>query len=109
MDIITSRSNSLAVETAKLKDKKYREAKRAFLFEGIKLTREAIASGVELIHIFLTEDCARRYPDLACRSEAVLISDSVCEKISENSSPEGIICTAKYMEKLHREYTSAEE
>lgn len=109
MDIITSRNNSLITETAKLKEKKHREEKRTFLFEGIKLTREAIASGVELVHVFLTEKCAKKYPDLANRRDAVLISDSVCSKLSENNSPEGIICTAKYIDRLHKTYISAEE
>ncbi len=109
MDIITSRNNGLIVETAKLKEKKYRDEMKTFLFEGIKLTREAIASNVEITHIFLTEKCAERYPDLAKQRNAVIISDSVCLKISENNSPEGIICTAKYMDSLHKNYTSAEE
>ena len=100
MDIITSRNNALITETAKLKEKKYREEKRAFLFEGIKLTREAISEGVEFLHIFLTEKCALKYPDLASRKEAVIISDSVCAKISENNAPEGIVCTAKYLDRL---------
>ncbi len=109
MDIITSRNNGLIVETAKLKEKKFREERKTFLFEGIKLTREAIESKVEFEHIFLTEKCAFQYPDLADRKETVLISDSVCMKLSENSAPEGIICTAKYIDRLHKKYTSAEE
>lgn len=101
MEMITSRSNGLIVETAKLKDKKQRDAIREFLFEGIKLTEEAIASGVQLTHIFLTEKCAEKYPHLAKRPEAVLISDLVCEKLSENNAPEGIICRARYIDRLH--------
>lgn len=109
MDIITSRSNPLIVETAKLKDKKFREETKAFLFEGIKLTREAIASNVEILHIFLTEKCAKKYPDLAEKNNAILISDSVCLKLSENSAPEGIICTAKYMQNLHKTQIESNE
>ncbi|MBR5322263.1 MAG: RNA methyltransferase [Clostridia bacterium] len=108
MDIITSRNNNLVIETAKLKDRKQREKMRTFLFEGIKLTREAIMQGVEITHIFLTEKCAEKYPDLADRKEAVVISDSVCEKLSENNAPEGIICTARYLDNLHKEYTAAD-
>ena len=65
MDIITSRQNPLIQETAKLKDKKYRDEKRMFLFEGIKLTKEAISSKVDIVNIFLTEKCAKKYPFLA--------------------------------------------
>ncbi len=109
MNIITSRNNELVVRTAKLKEKKHRDNMKVFLFEGIKLTREAIYSGVEIEHIFMTQKCANNYPDIAGMKNAVLISDSVCEKISENRAPEGIICTAKYMDTLHKSYSSFSE
>lgn len=109
LELITSRSNPLIVDTAKLKDKKYRDEKREFLFEGIKLTREAINSKVAITRIFLTEKCAAKYPDLAKDSRAVLISDSVCTKISENNAPEGIICRANYITDLHGEYDEKED
>ncbi|MBR5314305.1 MAG: RNA methyltransferase [Clostridia bacterium] len=104
MEIITSRANPLIVETAKLKDKKYREEKKAFLFEGIKLTREALSSKVDIINIFLTEKAANKYPDLAEKNNCFIISESVCMKLSENSAPDGVICTAKYLDKLHKTY-----
>ncbi len=109
MDIITSRQNPLIVESAKLKEKKFREERKAFLFEGIKLTKEAISSNVEIINIFLTEKCAKKYPFLAEMDNAVIISDSVCAKLSENSAPEGIICTAKYIDRLHKTYKETED
>lgn len=109
MNTITSRNNELIVRVAKLKDKKYRDSEKVFLFEGIKLTREAIDSKVEIEHIFMTQRCADLYPDIALMHNAVLISDSVCEKISENRAPEGIICTAKYIDSLHKKYIRATE
>ncbi|MBE6718188.1 MAG: RNA methyltransferase [Ruminococcaceae bacterium] len=108
MDIITSRNNPLVVETAKLKDKKHREENKSFLFEGIKLTREAISSGVEIERIFLTEKCSEKHPDIAALKNSVLVSDSVCQKLSENSAPEGIICRAKYLDNLHKRYDNAD-
>ncbi len=104
MEIITSRANPTVIETAKLKDKKYREEKKAFLFEGIKLAREAISSGVDIINVFLTEKAAYKYPDLAKKKNCIIISESVCMKLSENSAPDGVICTAKYIENLHKIY-----
>ena len=108
MVIITSRQNPLIAETAKLKEKKYREEKKSFLFEGIKLTREAIANNIDITHIFLTERCAQKYPDIAQRNDSVIISESVCSKLSENYSPEGIICTANYMDNRHNTCDFAE-
>ncbi len=109
MNMITSRNNELIVRVAKLKDKKHRDNERVFLFEGIKLTREAISSKVHIEYIFMTQKCADLYPDIASMDNSVLISDSVCEKISENKAPEGIICTAKYMDSLHKYYTSVSD
>lgn len=104
MDIITSRQNPLIAETAKLKDKKYRDETKTFLFEGIKLTKEALSSKVDIVNIFLTEKCAKKYPFLAEKDNAVIISESVLSKISENSAPEGIVCTARYIKELHQDY-----
>jgi len=108
MELITSRSNPLITETAKLKDKKYRNLYRSFLFEGIKLMREAVASKVDIEYVFLTERAAERYTDAAMHEKAVLISESVCEKLSENKAPEGIICRAKYIDRLHKDGLSSE-
>lgn len=108
MELITSRSNPLITETAKLKDKKYRNLYRSFLFEGIKLMREALASNVDIEYVFLTERAAEKYTDAATHENAILISESVCEKLSENKAPDGIICRAKYIDRLHKDGDSDE-
>ncbi len=99
--LITSRSNPAVVATAALQEKKYREREGAFLLEGRKLFEVAVASGLTLIRVFATEKtvdfCRERLPE----GEIVTVSESVFEKISTEKSPQGIICVAKYIDKLH--------
>lgn len=48
---ITSVNNELIKETAKLLQRKYRDEKGLFLLEGEKCIQEALASGLEIVHI----------------------------------------------------------
>jgi len=80
--IITSRANPLIVETAKLSDKKYRDANRLFFFEGWKLFDEAQKVTAEQPELFRRVRLARlpliytqvslndRLPDEARKTEA---------------------------------------
>lgn len=100
---IQSRNNQLITEINKLKDKKERTEKGLFLFEGKKLFSEAVGSGVELKYVFATEKnvgfCKELIKEKDCR--LIEVSDSVYEKLSEEKSPDGIICVAKTIDKLH--------
>ena len=101
MKYIESRTNPLIKETAKLKDRKYRDEKGLFLFEGIKLTKDFLSAGLLPETVFMTQKCLDDYPDIAKKVPVVAVSDPVCEKLSENSSPEGIICVAKKSDIAH--------
>lgn len=105
---ITSRTNPLIVQTAALHEKKYREQNRLFLLEGKKLFSEALASGISLRHIFVTEQtlplCLSMLgiaDERDAPSSLVCLSQSAFEKISTEKSPEGIICAAEYLDKRH--------
>lgn len=99
--LISSRSNPAVVAAAALKDKKYRERERTFLIEGVKLFSEAVRSGVTLEKIFVTEKHLSYAKNLAPDADIIEVTDSVIEKISSEKSPEGIICVAKYIDKIH--------
>lgn len=103
MKLITGRNNPLIVRYSKLKDRKHREKENLFLFEGIKLLREARMANIPLVNVFMTEKSAALYPDIANECDVTLISDSVCEKLSENSSPDGIICIAEYADTVKKD------
>ena len=93
---ITSVNNELVKETAKLLQKKYR--KDTFLLEGSKCIEEAIASGLEIIHLFADEssDEFKGFDNLIETTEAVL------SKISSTETPPKAVAVAK---KLKREWS----
>jgi TrmH family RNA methyltransferase len=99
--LITSRTNPTVVAAAALKEKKYRDESRAFLVEGVKLFREAVAAGLVMERVFATEKMTSLCRDILSEGEIITVSDSVLEKISTEKSPQGIICVAKYLDKIH--------
>lgn len=99
--VITSRTNPMIVAVAALKERKYREKEGLFLLEGIKLFEEALKSGVCLTSVFATERVYERCKKMAPEIEIIEVSESVYEKISTEKSPEGVICVAKYIDKIH--------
>lgn len=97
---LTSRTNPIIVEAAALKEKKYRDEKRCFLAEGIKLFEEAVASGIEIEKVFVTEkniNICRNVPE----DKVYEVTDEVLEKISTEKSPQGVICVLKAIDKIH--------
>ena len=100
--LITSRSNPLIVSASSLSEKKYRDRTGCFAFEGLKLYKEAVASKVCLEHIFVREDVYDRFSDLLFSDISLVVSDFVYNKMSEEKSPEGILCVAKYIDFLHK-------
>jgi TrmH family RNA methyltransferase len=114
---VTSRQNPFVKELCALSDKKKRYKTQSFRFDGVKLFEEAVKNGTSLLNIVLREDTAESLASL-CETAIerglvekdgiVCVSDEVFEKISEEKSPEGVICVAKMQEELH-ETLSAKE
>ena len=111
-EIITSRQNRQVVRLVKLTDRKYRDAEQAFRFDGIKLLCEALANGVRIETVFLRASSADR---LAERAETlggyraalealprVILEDTLFDRVSEEKSPDGVICVAKYIDKIRK-------
>ena len=111
-EIIYSRQNRTVVEVCKLSDRKARDAGKIFRFDGIKLFEEAVKKGVEIQTVLLRASSADKIEAEMTRrcGEGVLerfprvlmLSDEVFEKISEEKSPEGVICVAKYIDKFQK-------
>ncbi|MBQ3639280.1 MAG: hypothetical protein II955_02025 [Clostridia bacterium] len=109
---IRSRQNRTVVELAKLTDRRTREAVKLFRFDGVKLAEEAIASVAEIPQMFLRESEAetivaaleeRTGCSLAERvGKLVCLDDGVFDRVSEEKSPEGVICVAKYIDKFQK-------
>lgn len=111
-EVITSRQNRTVVEVGKLTDRRAREESGKFRFDGIKLAAEAVRNRLSLSLILLRESNAERVTERLfrdtgklpadCADRILTLSDGVFDKISEEKSPEGVICVAKYIDKCKK-------
>ncbi len=90
--VITSKSNPLIKEIAKLNDKKFRRLKGEYIVEGIKPVRECIAAGCKIKYIICTEELSDEF----CK--AVYVSRSVFESISSEKTPQGVLAVVEMKE-----------
>lgn len=116
--VLTSKSNPLAVQLAKLSQKKYRDEQGLFLLDGEKLFCEAVAFGASIEYVILTQDYFAQRAEyikekLACAGyedmRLTIVSDAVFEKITTEKSPQGIITVAKtidFFEKYTKIYNN---
>lgn len=104
-EIITSRQNRLVIEVGKLADRKARMAEKRFRFDGVKLLREAVASGIHIEKLLLNESRAEQIlGELAAtenspaQKDAVvyILSDDAFSKVSGEQAPEGVVTVARF-------------
>ena len=107
-EIITSRQNALVSLASALTERKYRRKEGLFRFDGRKLFLEALQANVPLAAVLLRESTADQILEFVgdkalpqgCR--CVLLSDALFDRISEEKSPDGVICLSKSLDKLHK-------
>ena len=107
-ETITSRQNGTVMLAAKLADRRHRDAEGLFRFDGKKLFLEALDADLPLVAVLLRESTADAITTAAgdralpqgCRT--VLLSDALFDRISEEKSPEGVICISKRLDKIHK-------
>ena len=106
-EILTSRQNPTVKWAASLTEKKHRDAHRAFLAEGEKLTFEAAEAGLDITHVFVAQSKKERlFPKIKAVFSAdkyekcmlIIVSDDVLSKISTEKAPQGIISIIKYLD-----------
>lgn len=110
--IITSRQNKYVTLAAKLQERKHRQSEGLLRFDGVKLYCEAVLRGVEiefvLLDVTLAEAVDAKAKALygfgidAADARILTLSHDIFEKISDENAPEGIICVAKYIDKIHK-------
>lgn len=109
-ELITSRQNSLLVETHKLSDRKHRARSGLFRFDGVKLAAEALSRGVRLHAVLLRQTDATPVCDrvfamcgkaFSSETRVLCVADSVFDSLSDENAPEGIICVAYSQSELH--------
>ena len=104
---ITSRNNKIICERAKLKDKKFRDSTKLFVFEGRKLFLEAVENGIEIKKIFVTDQglslienpnfCGKRASYHAFRE---LSAEEKNEWIKRDPAPKSIFSLAEVDDSL---------
>ena len=99
---IESRNNPTVKNITALRNKREREEKRLFCFEGVHLLEEFLKSGNTPETIFVREDVTEKYSDLLSKAncETIEVTDSVYEKLTEEKAPQGIFTVAKYLKSV---------
>ena len=104
---ISSRSNPEVMFAASLLQKKYREQNGVFIAEGVKLFREVVDFGSEIVKIFILDSeketllpiVRTALGDQAFGKMPIfLLSESAFTKISSENSPQGIITIVKSLD-----------
>lgn len=105
---ITSRQNPLLTRITSLAERKYRRREGLFRFDGQKLFVEALQAQLPLVAVLLRESQQSQILALAdgfslpaeCR--CAILPDDLFDRISEEKSPDGVICVAKSLDKIHK-------
>ena len=90
---LTSKNNPLVKETAALKEKKGRKELGLFLVEGYKMALECQKSQLEIERVFFAESYRGDLP--VCQAEPVCVSDDVFRYLSDEKSPQGVLCRVR--------------
>ena len=116
MEIITSRQNPRIKSILALSDKKGRERQGLFRFDGVKLFSDALGV-VSIKNVVLKHPVTPSVEErvrgallagLLTEGQLIYVSEGVFEKLTEESSPEGIITVAERMTELHQVSDSPE-
>jgi len=97
---ITSKSNPLIVETAKLKSLKYRQETGLFLIEGIKVIEMALGSAQSVQKFFVDEDKEDTFLNIIEKAETngvkiISVSSQVAQKLAFGKTTQGVFATVK--------------
>ncbi len=94
--ILTSKNNPFIKETATLKEKKGRKQTGLFLVEGVKMARECQKSDFCIERLIVSETFfnSEGYAEF-CGLETVCVSDDVFRFLSDEKTPQGVLCRVK--------------
>ena len=97
MQVISSKDNEIIKNILKLKEKKYRDLENAYLIEGIKIVKEAIAENAKIKQIVMCEDFTDNVEldkdtlyELA-RHNLIYVTRNIMDSLSDVKTPQGII------------------
>jgi len=104
MEIITSGQNRLIKETKKLQQRKYREERKLFLVEGVRLVEEALYSGncqkafysKRLLSTERGEALLQKLRErLPTKDDLVAVSPQVLKLLADTESDQGVLAIAR--------------
>ena len=97
MQVISSKDNEIIKNIRKLKEKKYRDLENAYLIEGIKIVKEAIAENAKIKQIIMCEDFTDNVEldkdtlyELA-KHNLIYVTRNIMDSLSDVKTPQGII------------------
>lgn len=91
MKKISSRNNEEIIALAKLKSSQERYKYQRFLAEGFRVCSTLINAGQRLLQLYVTEPIAEQAISLVDPSLITIITQPVLNKISQTTTPSGII------------------
>lgn len=102
MKRIESRNNQTIKDVAALRDKREREERGLFCFEGVHLLEEYLRAGNIPYALFIREDACARYSDLisGIDCEKYEVTDAVYSKMSEEKAPQGILTVSRFLKNI---------
>lgn len=105
---ITSKDNRLIKHIKTLHHKKYRDSEGQFFVEGIKMAREAVQQGADILHILVCPDMLRKVSggedllDNLIRLKFSLnsVPENIFGYISDTETPQGVLAVISKAKKL---------
>src|SRR5579872_3189991 len=91
MKSISSRTNEKIKHIASLHTKKYRDAHREFIAEGLRTCQTLIQAGIPLLDIMITKNHYDEVSTFVSDEDITIVPEMVMEKISGATSPSGIV------------------
>lgn len=103
MKRIESRNNQTIKDMIALRDRREREERRLFYFEGVHLLEEYLRAGNTPYALFVREDALEKYRELVSGIDCELyeVTDSVYSKLTEEKAPQGIFTVSRFLDNLH--------
>ncbi|MBU3199640.1 RNA methyltransferase [Clostridium estertheticum] len=101
MEYIQSKDNLLIKDIRKLKEKRYRTSSNMFLVEGFRFVEEALDSGFEVVHIFISARGEVKFENSSIKNKLQVntkvygVSDSLFKNICDTDNPQGIIASVR--------------
>lgn len=101
MQLITSKDNEIVKNIKKLKEKKYRDEKKEYIIEGIKLIEEAITENAKIKMIIVCEECLKneaieqKLLYQIAKYNCIYVNEKVFTSITDVKNPQGMLAVIK--------------